>query len=159
MKILIVCDPGEGRATELSLFLKCEAERMNRRVVVLNALDKSRSIGIFDAVVIVGEINRKYFGDPIVQFIRTHHQELNEIPAFFLTVLECEDENNLKVPENVYSIVKDFINVLQWKAQQAMVVPIGTRLQNNEFITLTDWPELKIALQRFLIKNDLMMTN
>jgi menaquinone-dependent protoporphyrinogen IX oxidase len=159
MKILIVCDPAEGRATELSLFLKCEAERMNRRVVVLNALETSRPVANFDAVVIVGEINRRHFGEPIVEFIKTHQHALNEIPAFFLTVLECDDENNLKVPESAYVFVKEFMSGLQWKAQQAMVLPTGTRLQDNQFITVADWPELKIALQRFLIKNDLMMAS
>jgi hypothetical protein len=46
-----------------------------------------------------------------------------------------------------------------WKPQQALFAPIGVRFQNNQFITQADWPELKISLQRFLIRNDLMMAS
>ena len=157
MKILIVCNTEESKATELSLYLKCEAERMNRRVVVLNAADVSRAPGNFDATVVVGEIHNKHFSESVCNYISCHLDQLNVTPSFFLSILSCEDENNLSVPEHMKQSVREFLQTAGWNPQQVMVLPAGTRLQDHEFVTLTDWPELKISLQRFLIRNDLIM--
>lgn len=159
MKILIVCNPEEGRATELSLYLKCEAERMNRRVVVLNARETGRAPDRFDAVIILGELQSKDYSVPVQQYVAANRTHLNEMPSFFLTVLECTDENNLKVPDATKGLVREFLIEERWTPQQVMVVPVGTRLQENQFVTMADWPELKLSLQRFLIRNDLMMVS
>lgn len=159
MKILIVCNPDEASATELSLYLKCEAERMNRRVVVLNAIEISRTPQKFDATIIVGEIQNKRFSEPVQQYVFANLQHLNESPSFFLTVQGCVDENNLKVADTTKGFVREFLSDAAWRPQQVLVVPVGVRLQGNEFVTLTDWPELKISLQRFLVRNDMMMAS
>ena len=159
MKILIVCNPEEGKATEVSLYLKCEADRMNRRVVVRNAGETGRTPERFDAVIILGELPGKNFSDPVQQYVASNISHLNNMPSFFLAVLECTDENNLQVPEAAKHLVRKFLAGESWNPQQVMVVPVGLRLQENQFVTLADWPELKIALQRFLIRNDLMMAS
>lgn len=159
MKILIVCNPEEGRATELSLFLKCEAERMNRRVVVLNAREIARTPEKFDATIILGELQNKFFSEPVEQYVAANLVHLNSVPSFFLPVKECDDENNLQVSDATKDLVRHFLKGAGWNPQQVMVVPVGTRLQENQFVTFADWPELKISLQRFLIRNDLMMAS
>lgn len=159
MKILIVCNPDEGSATELSLYLKCEAERMNRRVIVLNATEIARTPEKFDATIIVGEIQNKRFSEPVQQYVFANLQHLNGNPSFFLTLQGCTDENNLKVPDATKAFVREFLSDAGWRPQQVLVIPVGIRLQENQFITLTDWPELKISLQRFLVRNDLMMAS
>ena len=109
MKILIVCNPDEGSATELSLYLKCEAERMNRRVIVLNATEIARTPEKFDATIIVGEIQNKRFSEPVQQYVFANLQHLNGNPSFFLTLQGCTDENNLKVPDATKGFVREFL--------------------------------------------------
>jgi menaquinone-dependent protoporphyrinogen IX oxidase len=158
MKILIVCDTDEVKATELGLYLKCEAERMNRRVVVLNAHDRTRSTENFDAIVVIGEIVERNFSEAILGFVNRNLGPLNGIPSFFIPVLPC-DESNLKVSEQEKTFLRGVLGAIGWTPQQVLLLPVGVRLQGNHFVTLADWPELKMALQRFLIRNDLMMAS
>jgi menaquinone-dependent protoporphyrinogen IX oxidase len=159
MKILIVCDPEEVRGTELSLYLKSEAERMNRRVVVLNAREVCKTPQNFDATIVVSEVQKTQFDEPVLEYVSSNVSHLNATPSFFLTVYSCYDENDLKVPDPLRNTVRDMLDGVGWKPQQAMILPVGLRLQGNAFETLTDWAELKISLQRFLIRNDLMMAS
>jgi menaquinone-dependent protoporphyrinogen IX oxidase len=159
MKILIVCNTDESKATELSLYLKCEAERLNRRVVVLNAHDRTRSPENFDAVIVVGEMNARNFGDAVLGFIQRNLVHLNGIPSFCVPVLSCDDENTVKVSDEMRNALRELLVEIGWTPQQALLLPVGVRLQENHFVTLADWPELKMSLQRFLIRNDLMMAS
>ncbi len=157
MKILIVCDTYEGLATELSLFMKNEAVKMNRRVTILDAHDTNHRPGEFDAIVIVGEVRNKELKDSLIDFIRTNLSAMNLTPSFFIPLLPCEDENNLSVPESFRNSIRELLLKLQWAPQQVLALPVGIRLQLNEFITLTDWDALKISLQRFMVRNDVVM--
>ena len=156
MKVLVICDTVEGKAREISLFLKCEAERMNRRVVVLNAEEISKQPDSFNVVIVVAEISDS-FSNVVSNYVMRYASTLNDCPSFFIGALSCNDESDLIVPESTRGTVRHFLHDVSWNPQQVLLLPIGTRLQGNEFVTLADWPELKMSLQRFLIKNDLML--
>jgi menaquinone-dependent protoporphyrinogen IX oxidase len=157
MKVLIICNPEEGNATELCLFLKSEAERMNRRVVMLNAEDDSKAPLGFDAVVVAAALHGDGYGNIISNYITRYHEELSHVPAFFLSVYNCFDENNLVIPEQAGEITKEYLQRENFVPQKVLQIPVGTKLQHNSYTTFTDWPRLKMALQQFVIKNDLMM--
>jgi menaquinone-dependent protoporphyrinogen IX oxidase len=157
MKIIIACDPEEGKSTEVSLYLKDQAERMNRRVVMLNVRDLRRSLNSFDVLIVVGEIDKDDLCKPMLDFITRNLTELNSFPSFFIPVLPCEDENDLKVSDTQNDMLRTVMEKTKWKPQQVFLAAVGIILQHNQFITIANWPELKISLQRFLICNDLMM--
>jgi menaquinone-dependent protoporphyrinogen IX oxidase len=157
MKVLIICDPEEGSATELCLFFKAEAERTGRRVVLLNAEDDTRLPVKFDAVVIAATFESNAFGTTIRNYIDKYHLQLSELPVFFVTVVKCLDENNLQVQEKTKTEAIQQLNNLQLRVSQRVTIGVGMKFVDHQYITITDWPNLKIALQHFVIKNDLMM--
>lgn len=157
MKLLIICNPEEGNATELCLFLKSEAEKMNRRVTLLNAADDSKAPLGFDAVIVAASINESHFGAIIETYVKKHSTELNSVPWFFLAAYDCFEESDLKVPEVAEKITRELLKQLNLTPQQQRYIGVGTRLEHNRYKTHTDWGTLKMALQQFVIKNDLMM--
>jgi menaquinone-dependent protoporphyrinogen IX oxidase len=157
MKVLIICNPEEGNATELCLYLKSEAERTGRRVVLLNAEDDSRPPVLFDAVIVAATVEQRNYGPVMVNYITKYNTQLNELPIFFLSVVKCVDENNLQLTDETKSQTMQLLTKLGLRAQQVLTIGVGTKFVDHQYTTFADWPKLKIALQQFVIKNDLMM--
>ena len=157
MKLLIVCDPEEGTATELCLFLKAEAEKMNRRVVLLNAESHMRSPIAFDAAIVAATTHGKGYGPVVTNYLSLFKDELTGMPTLFLSVYNCLDENNLIVPKEKQSIPSNYLLKIGLVPQYIFQTAVGSKLQENKYVALADWPKIKIVLQQFLIRNDVMM--
>jgi menaquinone-dependent protoporphyrinogen IX oxidase len=157
MKVLIICNPQEGSATELCLYLKSEAERMGRRVVLLNAEDDSRPPVLFDAIIVAATVDQKSYWPAMTNYISKYNSLLNELPVFFVSVVKCFDENNLELNDKTKSQTVELLGSLGLRAQQILTIGVGTKFIDHQYATLADWAKLKIALQQFVIKNDLMM--
>jgi menaquinone-dependent protoporphyrinogen IX oxidase len=102
MKILIVHDAREGSVVELCMFMKRQAERMNRRVVVFDAAGGKTHVGEFDAAVVVAEIKDSQWSENIRNYIDRNASALNIVPSFFLLALPFENENRVDVTEEDY---------------------------------------------------------
>lgn len=158
MDVLIICNPEEGNATELCLFLKTEAEKINRRVVLLSAESETRSPSKFDAVIVVASIHGKGYSHTVTNYLCRYHGELSSLPTLFVSVYNSPDENDLTLPDEMQNIASNYLLKVGLVPQHIFQVVMGTDLRDNKYVALADWPKIKLTLQQFLIRNDVMMT-
>jgi menaquinone-dependent protoporphyrinogen IX oxidase len=96
---------------------------------------------------------------PFTRFVEQNSAILNEIPSFFLCVHTCLDERNLQVSGQQDKELQQLVTSSAWTPQKSVLLPVGLRLQNNQYSTVANWSDLKIALQAFLIRNDVIMSH
>lgn len=157
MKLLIICDPDDQNATELSLFLKSEAEKLNRRVLLFNASQGSPIPGGFDCIIVAASVQDDNIQPVMENYLINHGEKFSGTPWFLLAPYNCFDNADLRVPKPVEEMTRKFLDQIHLKPQQQLYIGVGTRMENNRYVTNTDWAGLKMALQQFVIKNDLMM--
>ena len=96
MRILIVYGSTEGHTRDLSQFIAGALREDGQEVIVRDAADKASlpDPRTYDIIVLAGSLHVGRYQPALIEFARTHHELLNEMPTAFISVsLSAAGEN------------------------------------------------------------------
>jgi menaquinone-dependent protoporphyrinogen oxidase len=174
MRILIVYGSTEGHTSDLSGFIAGVLREDGHEVIVRDAADKASlpDPGTYDVIVLASSLHVGRYQPALIEFARTHHELLNEMPTAFISVSLSAAGENPDDWEGLEQCVGRFVHETMWNPKaihhaagairnsqydffKRLAIKYIARQHGKQTVTsqdydLTDYPELKHFMLTFV---------